>query len=81
MDTFIKAAIGTVISYIPEAVLTFILFRYMLPVVTGLQVSIATLVGVQIIVKAFFEMIILGFLLVTLTRNKGFTDYIKRYFR
>ncbi len=81
VDTFLKAAVGTVISYIPEALLTLILFRYLLPVFTGLQVSIATLVGIQIVVKAFFEMIILGFLLVTLTKNKGFSDYIKRYFR
>lgn len=81
VSSFIKAATLTVVAYIPEALLTLILFRYLLPVVSGLQISIATLVGVQIVVKAFFEMIILGFLLFSLTRNVGFTEYIRRYFR
>lgn len=81
IDSFIKAAVSTVLAYIPEALLTLVLFRYLLPVVSGLPVSVATLVAVQIIVKAFFEMIILGFLLITLTRNAGFTDNIRRYFR
>lgn len=81
VDSLPKAAILAVFSYIPEALLTLILFRYVLPVVSGLAVGIATLVGFQIVVKAFFEMIILGFLLFTLTKNAGFTDSIQRYFR
>lgn len=80
-DSFMKASALTAVAYIPEAVLTLVLFRYLLPVVSGLQMSIATLVAIQIIVKAFFEMILLGFLLISLTRNTGFTENIRRYFR
>ncbi|MCW4012777.1 MAG: hypothetical protein NWF07_07270 [Candidatus Bathyarchaeota archaeon] len=80
-DSFIKTSTLTAVAYIPEALLTFVLFRYLLPVVSGLPVGIATLVAIQIIVKAFFEMILLGFLLISLTRNTGFTENIQRYFR
>lgn len=81
VDSFVKTSVLTIVAYIPEALLTLVLFRYLLPVVSGLPVGIATLVAVQIIVKAFFEMILLGFLLISLTRNAGFTENIRRYFR
>jgi hypothetical protein len=79
--SFPRTALLTVAAYIPEALLTIILFRYLLPFSTGLQVSIATLIGIQIVVKAFIEMVILGFLLFTLVKNAGFKTFIERYFR
>ena len=81
VDSFVKTSVLTIVAYIPEALLTLVLFRYLLPVVSGLPVGIAILVAVQIIVKAFFEMILLGFLLISLMRNAGFTENIRRYFR
>jgi hypothetical protein len=76
------ASVGlTVTSYIPEAILTIILFRYLLPSLMGLPIGIATLIGAQIIVKAFFEMIILGIILLIIIRNQGFEGYLKNNIR
>ncbi|TFH18947.1 hypothetical protein E4H04_01790 [Candidatus Bathyarchaeota archaeon] len=81
VDSMVKAAALTVTAYIPEAILTLILFRYLLPVVMGLPIGIATAIGFQIIVKACVEMVILGVLLVKITSNKGFKGYAESYFR
>jgi hypothetical protein len=80
VDSLVKAAMLTMLSYIPEAILTLVLFRYLLPAVMGLPMGIATLIGFQIIVKAFIEMIILGILLIKITSNNGFRGYMERYF-
>jgi len=80
-NSWIKSAILTCAAYIPEALLTLVLFKYLLPPVTGLPVGIATLIGIQIVVKAFAEMIILGILLIRVTRNSGFRGYAEGYFR
>jgi hypothetical protein len=79
-DSWLKAAIFTLVSYIPEAILTLALFRYLLPPIMGLPVSIATFIGFQIIVKASFEMIALGILLMQITNNSGFRGYVESYF-
>lgn len=76
-----KTALITVLSYIPEALLTLVLFRYLLPPVTGMPIGIATLIGFQIVVKAFIEMIILGLLLRQITNNTGFKTFAQGYFR
>ena len=81
MDSLVKTAMLTAASYIPEAILTILLFRYLLPAVMGLPMGIATLIGFQIIVKAFIEMIILGILLIKITTNNGFRGYMESYFR
>ena len=81
VDSYVKAAGLAMLSYIPEAILTLILFRYLLPAMMGLPMSIATLIGIQIIVKAFIEMIILGVLLFKITSNAGFRSYVENYFR
>ena len=76
----LRLVASTVTSYIPEALLTLALFRYVLPVVAGLPAGLATTIAVQIVVKAFFEMILLGLILVGLTGNIGFSDYARGYF-
>jgi LytS/YehU family sensor histidine kinase len=81
IDSTVKAAALTVTAYIPEAILTLILFRYLLPAAMGLPIGIATAIGLQIIVKACVEMVILGVLLVKITSNKGFKGYAESYFR
>ena len=80
MDSWSRAAISTLVSYLPEALLTLVLFRYLLPPIMGLPVSISTLISFQIIVKASIEMIILGILLIQLTNNTGFRGYAEGYF-
>ena len=76
-----KGVLGTALSYIPEAVLTLLLFRFLLPIYVSMDlVGMFTLLGVQIVVKAFFEMAILGFLLVSINKNSGFQSYKNSYF-
>lgn len=81
IDSWIKSAFLTCVAYIPEALLTLVLFRYLLPPVTGLPIGIATLIGIQIVVKAFAEMIIMGILLIRIMSNSGFRGYAESYFR
>ncbi len=73
--------ISAMVSYIPEAILTYVLFRYLLPVTTGIPVGIAVALSFQIITKAFIEMVILGVMLTGLTGNVGFRGFIEGYFR
>jgi hypothetical protein len=72
--------IAAIISYIPEAILTYVLFKYLLPLATGIPVGIAVAISVQIIVKAFIEMIILGSLLTWLSSNLGFRSFAEGFF-
>ena len=73
--------ISAMVSYVPEAILTYVLFRYLLPVTTGIPVGIAVAISFQIITKAFIEMVILGVMLSGLTGNVGFRGFIEGYFR
>ena len=45
--------IAAILSYIPEALLTYLLFKYLLPAITGIPVGIAVTISIQIIIKAF----------------------------
>jgi len=72
--------ISAVVSYIPEAILTYVLFKYLLPVTTGIPVGIAVAISIQIIVKAMVEMVILGVMLTGLTGNAGFRGFTEGYF-
>ena len=72
--------LAAVVSYIPEAILTYVLFKYLLPPATGIPVGIAVAIAVQIIVKALLEMIILGALLIWLTGNLGFRSFAEAFF-
>jgi thiamine transporter ThiT len=76
----LRMVASTVVSYVPEALLTLVLFRYVLPVVAGLPAGLATAIAAQIIVKAFFEMVLLGLVMVWLTGNAMFDDLARRYF-
>jgi thiamine transporter ThiT len=73
--------ISAMVSYIPEAILTYVLFRYLLPVTTGIPVGIAVALSFQIITKAFIEMVILGVMLTGLTGNTSFRGLLEGYFR
>jgi thiamine transporter ThiT len=76
----LRMVASTAVSYVPEALLTLVLFRYVLPVVAGLPAGLATAIAFQIIVKAFFEMVLLGLVMVGLTGNAVFSDLSRRYF-
>jgi len=76
----LRMVASTVVAYVPEALLTLVLFRYVLPVVAGLPAGLATAIAFQIIVKAFFEMVLLGLVMMGLTANAVFDDLARRYF-
>lgn len=67
----------TVTSYIPEAIFTAVLFIYLYPILYGLPAAVATLIATQIIVKAFVEMIILGFVLAVIAGSRGFKGFTR----
>lgn len=71
---------AAVASYLPEAVYTAFLFIVVFPAVLGLPVFLVKLITAQILVKAFFEMIIMGLILAALVENRGFTEYVKGFF-
>jgi len=79
-STGTRMIITTLVSYIPEGLLTLVLFRFLLPWYIALPKSVATTIGVQIVIKAFIEMIILGVLLIVINNNLGFQSYVKSYF-
>jgi LytS/YehU family sensor histidine kinase len=76
-----RLVVSTVVSYVPEALLTLVLFIYVLPPMTGLPATMWTAIAVQIVVKAFVEMVILGLILVGLLSNLAFRTYAKGYFQ
>lgn len=81
LDSWVKAALVALVSYVPEGLLTLVLFRYLLPPVTGMPIGIATLIGFQIVVKACFEMVLLGLILRQIFSNVGFKNYVESFFR
>lgn len=72
---------ATAISYVPEGLFTVFVFIVILPVFFPMTpLSFLIPFTVQIIIKAFFEMIVLGLILVTVVENQGFTGYIRGVF-
>jgi len=72
--------LSTVIAYIPEALFTTFLFIAIFPLFMGLPRFVATAITAQIIVKAFFEMILMGVIIMRIVKNQGFNGYIKGFF-
>ena len=77
----LRMILATVIAYIPEGVLTASLFIFLFPLLFGTPIFVAKAIAVQILVKAFIEMIAMGFILASMIGNQGFTDYVKGFFK
>ena len=71
----LKTMLGTVLSYIPEAIFTALIFIYLYPAFYGFPQALAIVVAAQILVKAFVEMLIMGAILSFIARNKGFRSF------
>ena len=69
--------IGTILSYIPEALLTVMIFMWLFPLLITFSEAWVTLFTIQILVKAFIEMIIMGVILMRVMKNRGFKVYIQ----
>lgn len=74
-DGKLKLVAATLVSYVPEAVFTWVLFVYLFPPILGFPQEIAIAVAIQILVKAFIEMLFMGTILAYLTGSKGFQAY------
>ena len=70
-----RSVIVTVVSYIPEAILTLVLFIYLMPLYLFFPVSIAPSIVIPIVVKGFIEMVVMGILVGLINRNPGFRAY------
>lgn len=74
----LRTVASTVVSFVPEGVFTAFLFITLYPIFYGMPTGVAKAVTVQILVKAIFEMIVMGFILTGLLMNRGFTEYMNR---
>jgi LytS/YehU family sensor histidine kinase len=72
-----KTPLVTVVSYIPEAIFTAVIFVYLYPIFYGLPTTVALIIALQIIVKAFVEMLLIGAVLKYISENKGFQAYTR----
>ena len=73
--------LSTTLSYIPEGVFTVFIFTTVFPVFfPTTPLSFLIPFTIQIIVKAFFEMVVMGLLLAAMIGNQGFTGYVKGFF-
>ena len=72
--------VSTLLAYIPEAIFTALIFLSILPMVYGTPVFILYPILVGILIKAFIEMFAIGVVLVALSMNRGFTDFVGSYF-
>ena len=76
----VMMVVSTVVSYIPEGIVTYIIFMYLFPLfIPGSSFWVAAMT-VQVLVKAEIEMVVMGVLLAALIDNQGFTQLIKGYF-
>jgi hypothetical protein len=67
------------ISYIPECLFTYYYFAYLMPLVLGIEGGSFVFVTL-ILPKALAEVTIISFLMAAVTGNKGFNDFISRFF-
>jgi riboflavin transporter FmnP len=76
----VMMVVSTVVSYIPEGIVTYIIFMYLFPLfIPGSSFWVAAMT-VQVLVKAEIEMVVMGVLLAALIDNQGFTQLVKGYF-
>lgn len=71
---------AAVASYLPEALYTAFLFIVVFPIVFGLPSFVVNLITVQILAKAFVEMVVMGLILASMLGNRGFTEYVEGFF-
>jgi hypothetical protein len=68
----------TLLSYVPEGIFTYAYFMSLMPFFLGGGVTLVVLYSIML--KAFTEVTIMGFLMAALVGNHGFNDFIRRFF-
>jgi hypothetical protein len=76
----IMMVVSTVVSYIPEGIVTYLIFMYLFPLYFPDSIFWVKMLTLQVLVKAVIEMVVMGILLAAMLGNQGFTQYIQGSF-
>ena len=68
---------STVVSYIPEGIVTYLIFMYLFPLFIPGSIFWVAALTTQVLVKAVVEMVVMGILLAAMLGSQGFTQYVK----
>ncbi len=69
----------TILAYIPEGIFTYAYFAFLLPLFISAS-ALGNAVIITILIKAFGEVTIMGFVIAALLGNRGFNDFIQAFF-
>jgi riboflavin transporter FmnP len=69
----------TLLSYVPESIFTYAYFAFLLPLFLSTTPLNSAIIA-TVLIKAFGEVIIMGFAIAALLGNKGFNDFIQAFF-
>jgi predicted membrane protein len=76
----VTMVVSTVVSYIPEGIVTYLIFMYLFPLFIPSSIFWVAALTVQVLVKATIEMVVMGVLLAAMLGNQGFTQYVRGSF-
>jgi hypothetical protein len=76
----VRMVLYTVFSYVPEGIWTVIIFLLLFPIFIPFSSFWVKAVTIQVLVKAFIEMVVMGLLLSGMLANQGFTEYVRGFF-
>ena len=75
-----RMVLYTVLSYVPEGIWTVIIFLLLFPIFIPFSSIWVKAFTIQVLVKAFIEMVVMGLLLAGMLANQGFTEYVRGFF-
>ena len=76
----VMMVVSTVVSYIPEGIVTYLIFMYIFPLFIPGSIFWVAGLTVQVLVKATIEMVVMGIMLTAMLGNQGFTQYVSGSF-
>jgi hypothetical protein len=76
----IRMVLYTVFSYVPEGIWTVIIFLLLFPFFIPFSSFWVKAFTIQVLVKAFIEMVVMGLILAGMLANQGFTEYVRGFF-
>lgn len=71
--------LSVLLGYVPEAIYTIYIFQALIPFFVPAMAFLA-LYLTPILIKGWFEMIILAFFMAALCGNQGFTSFVRKFF-
>jgi hypothetical protein len=76
----VRMVLYTVFSYVPEGIWTIIIFLLLFPFFIPFSSFWVKAFTIQVLVKAFIEMVVMGLILAGMLANQGFTEYVRGFF-